>query len=92
MCPWCWQTSRWIRRVEELGLPTTAFRFPVDAIDTEFGLYFENIHSRTPIASGYASTNPQQLTAGQRGTLQAMGLVNDSPQNFTAEHRPRFDS
>ncbi|MBK6908135.1 MAG: DUF1302 domain-containing protein [Rhodocyclaceae bacterium] len=29
-----------------------ALRFPVDAIDTEFGLYAMNIHSRTPIISG----------------------------------------
>jgi hypothetical protein len=35
-----------------------AFRFPVDAIDTEFGLYGMNIHSRLPIISGIAGTLP----------------------------------
>ncbi len=35
-----------------------AFRFPVDKIDTEFGLYFMNIHSRLPIISGVAGTLP----------------------------------
>jgi hypothetical protein len=35
-----------------------AFRFPVDAIDTELGLYGMNIHSRLPIISGIAGTLP----------------------------------
>ncbi len=64
------------KEASDSGQFGVAFRFPVDALDTEFGLYFENIHSRTPIASGIASTNPMQLTSGQRATLQAMGLVN----------------
>jgi hypothetical protein len=34
-----------------------AYRFPVDAIDTEFGLYATNVHMRTPIVSGLAGTN-----------------------------------
>ena len=71
------------KEASDSGQFGVAFRFPVDAIDTEFGLYFENIHNRTPITSGYASTNPNQLTAGQRGTLQAMGLVNAAGTAWT---------
>jgi hypothetical protein len=32
-----------------------ALRFPVESLDTEFGLYAMNIHSRTPILSGIVS-------------------------------------
>lgn len=38
-----------------------AFRFPVEAIDTEFGVYAMNIHSRTPILSGRISAVPNPL-------------------------------
>lgn len=34
------------------GQGGVALRMPVDAIDTEFGLYAMNVHSRTPIVSG----------------------------------------
>lgn len=34
-----------------------AYRFPVDAIDTEFGLYATNVHMRTPIVSGLTGTS-----------------------------------
>jgi len=35
-----------------------AFRFPVDKLDTEFGFYGMNIHSRLPIISGRSGTLP----------------------------------
>jgi len=47
-----------------------AFRFPVDKLDTEFGLYFENIHSRLPISSGRSGTNPTD--PGEEQTLAAL--------------------
>jgi hypothetical protein len=46
-----------------------AFRFPVDKIDTEFGLYFMNIHSRLPIISGVAGTLPTTPLVLPPGTL-----------------------
>jgi len=50
-----------------------AFRFPVDKIDTEFGLYFMNIHSRLPIISsitGSLPTTPLVLPPGSLGPQQ----------------------
>jgi len=50
-----------------------AFRFPVDKIDTEFGLYFMNIHSRLPIISsitGSLPTTPLVLPPGTLGPQQ----------------------
>ena len=35
-----------------------ALRFPVDALDTEFGLYAMNIHARTPVISARMGTRP----------------------------------
>ena len=52
-----------------------AFRFPIDKIETEMGLYAMNIHSRMPVASGYAGTSVQSLTALQRGALTQQGLI-----------------
>jgi hypothetical protein len=51
-----------------------AFRFPVDKLDTEFGLYAMNIHSRLPVISSQAGTSPNDLTAAQRAVLTAAGL------------------
>jgi hypothetical protein len=35
-----------------------AYRLPVDAIDTEFGLYAMNIHARVPVISARMGTHP----------------------------------
>ena len=51
-----------------------AFRFPVDKLDTEFGLYAMNIHSRIPVISSQAGTSPNDLTPQQRAVLTAAGL------------------
>ena len=60
-----------------------ALRVPVDSIDTEFGLYAMNIHSRTPIISGYYSGGlPYYLgtAAGQAEvvavTMEKTGITN----------------
>jgi len=45
------------RKASDGGQYGVAYRFPVAALDTEFGLYAMNIHSRTPIVSGLAGTN-----------------------------------
>jgi len=55
-----------------------AFRFPVDKIDTEFGLYFMNIHSRLPIITGKAGTlptTPLVLPPGALGPQQVNPYV-----------------
>jgi hypothetical protein len=51
-----------------------AFRFPVDKLDTEFGLYAMNIHSRIPVISSRAGTSPNDLTPQQRAVLTAANL------------------
>jgi len=48
-----------------------AFRFPVEKLDTEFGLYAMNIHSRLPVISTYAGTDPNDLTAQERAVLMS---------------------
>ena len=55
-----------------------AFRFPVDKIDTEIGLYAMNIHSRLPISSSRVGTTPADLQRSNPtayGALAAAGLV-----------------
>jgi hypothetical protein len=52
-----------------------AFRFPVDAIDTEIGLYAMNIHSRLPYTGGYGGTAPRDLPAGLQQLLRAQGVI-----------------
>jgi len=52
-----------------------AFRFPVEKIDTEVGLYGMNIHSRLPVASGYAGTSITSLNATQQAALTSQGLI-----------------
>jgi hypothetical protein len=52
-----------------------ALRFPVDAIDTEIGLYAMNIHSRLPVSGSRTGTNWKDLTPTQQAILQAAGLI-----------------
>ncbi len=40
-----------------------AIRVPVDAIDTEIGLYGMQIHSRLPVAASLTGTNPNDVAA-----------------------------
>jgi len=46
-----------------------AFRFPLEKLDTEFGLYAMNIHSRLPVISSKSGTSPADLTPTQRAVL-----------------------
>jgi hypothetical protein len=52
-----------------------ALRFPVEKLDTEFGLYAMNIHSRLPIISGISGTNPNEIPEPFRSALIAQGLI-----------------
>jgi hypothetical protein len=63
------------REPSDSGQFGLAFRFPVDKIDTEIGLYAMNIHSRLPFSSGYGGTNPGELSASTQAALTTAGLV-----------------
>ncbi|HWJ07533.1 MAG TPA: DUF1302 domain-containing protein [Steroidobacteraceae bacterium] len=52
-----------------------ALRIPVDAIDTEVGLYAMQIHSRLPVAGSYTGTNPNDLPDNAKALLTAAGLI-----------------
>jgi hypothetical protein len=56
-----------------------AIRIPVDAIDTEFGLYGMNLHSRLPIISGISGTNPNEIPEPYRSALIAQGVIGSIP-------------
>ena len=56
-----------------------AYHFPVDKLDTEFGLYAENIHSRLPyfsVKSGSNPANPNDPSHPYQGLLTALGYFN----------------
>jgi len=59
---------------DDSGQYGLAFRFPVDKIDTEIGLYAMNIHSRLPVISSRAGTSPNDLTPAQQATMAATGF------------------
>ena len=46
------------REASDNGQFGLALRFPVDAIDTEFGLYGMNVHAKTPVISARMGTHP----------------------------------
>jgi hypothetical protein len=52
-----------------------AFRFPVEKLDTEFGFYGMNIHSRLPIISGLSGTHPDEVPEPFRSALIAAGIM-----------------
>jgi hypothetical protein len=59
-----------------------AFRFPVEKLDTEFGLYAMNIHARIPVISSHAGTSANDLSPAAQQVLGAVGLwsANCGPQ------------
>ena len=46
------------REASDSGQFGVALRFPVEAIDTEFGLYGMNVHSKIPVISARMGTHP----------------------------------
>ena len=52
-----------------------AFRFPVDKLDTEFGFYGMNIHSRLPIISGRLGHASDEIPEPLRSALIAQGII-----------------
>jgi hypothetical protein len=63
------------READDMGQLGISFRIPVEAIDTEIGLYAMQIHSRLPVAGSYTGTNPNDLPAPVFGALAAQGIV-----------------
>jgi hypothetical protein len=52
------------REASDSGQYGVAFRFPVDALDTEFGLYAINTHAKIPVISARMGTHPSAPVAG----------------------------
>jgi hypothetical protein len=64
-----------------------AFRFPVEKLDTEFGLYAMNIHARTPVMNLVIGTTVADVRARANGDLQklqAIGVINASGTAYAA--------
>jgi hypothetical protein len=78
------------REPDDMGQLGIAIRFPVDALDTEFGLYAMKIHSRLPVAASITGTNPNDLEPQVFGFLQAAGLAgNDAYGPYWSSTRLR---
>jgi len=78
------------REPSDSGQFGIAFRFPVEKIDTEIGLYAMNIHSRLPVAASYTGTNWKDLSAAQQAALTAAGLIGtDAYGNYWTSSRLR---
>lgn len=52
------------REASDSGQFGLALRFPVDRLDTEFGLYAMNVHSKTPVISARMGTRPSTPVMG----------------------------
>ncbi len=78
------------REPSDCGQFGLAFRFPVEKIDTEIGLYAMNIHSRLPVAASITGTNWKDLPAAQQAALRAAGLIGtDAYGNYWTSSRLR---
>ncbi|MGB7904199.1 MAG: DUF1302 domain-containing protein [Steroidobacteraceae bacterium] len=78
------------REPSDSGQFGLAFRFPVDKIDTEIGLYAMNIHSRLPMAASITGTNWKDLPAAQQAALRAANLIgSDAYGNYWTSSRLR---
>jgi hypothetical protein len=78
------------REPSDSGQFGLAFRFPVEKIDTEIGLYAMNIHSRLPVAGSYTGTNWKDLDEDRQAALTAAGLIGtDAYGNYWTSRRFR---
>jgi hypothetical protein len=60
-----------------------AYRFPVEKLDTEFGLYWENIHARTPNAQLIMGTQVAGLSPTDYAILKTFQLLNAAGTAYT---------
>ncbi len=63
------------RDARDSGQFGVAFRYMFEPLDTEFGAYFMNYHSRAPIFSGKGGPASAYSAAGLVGRLMANGLT-----------------
>jgi hypothetical protein len=78
------------REPSDSGQFGLAFRFPIEKIDTEIGLYAMNIHSRLPVAGSYTGTNWKDLDEDRQAALTAAGLIGtDAYGNYWTSRRFR---
>ena len=63
------------RDARDSGQWGTAIRYFAEPLDTEFGAYFMNYHSRTPIFSAQGAPAGAYAAAGGVGTAVATGIV-----------------
>jgi len=78
------------REPSDSGQFGLAFRFPVEKLDTEFGLYAMNIHSRLPVVGSITGTNWKDLPAAQQAVLRAAGQIGtDAYGNYWTSSRLR---
>jgi len=70
------------KEASDSGQFGVAFRFPVDALDTEFGLYAMNIHNRLPVISSRAGTSPADLTATERAVLTGANVIGQDAAGY----------
>jgi hypothetical protein len=78
------------REPSDSGQFGLAFRFPVEKLDTEIGLYAMNIHSRLPVSASITGTNWKDLPAAQQAALTAAGLIGtDAYGNYWTSSRYR---
>ncbi len=73
-----------LRKPKDDGQFGLAFRYISEALgDTEFGVYFMNIHSRTPIVNGYYFTEtPSDDLAAQNAAINAYTNVSAIRDQF----------
>ncbi|HTN30572.1 MAG TPA: DUF1302 domain-containing protein [Pseudomonas sp.] len=70
------------RTAKDDGQWGIAFRYMFEPLDTEFGAYFMNYHSRMPIFSGQAG--PQAAYAAAQAAGQSFGIDQIGLANFSA--------
>jgi len=73
-----------IRRPDADGQFGMAFRYFSDSLDTEFGFYAMNIHSRAPIVSGTKSVGVNDLAIFSNTKAFLMSAAGGSRDNATA--------
>ncbi len=66
------------------GIFGVSMRVPVNAIDTEFGLYYMNLHSQIPNVSSTAGTVPGEDIFCANGACNAFGLPDGTPIYLTS--------
>jgi hypothetical protein len=70
------------REAKNSGQYGLSFRLPVASLDTEFGVYAMNYHSRAPILSGIKGNSPFPLTTRLLGAAGSQSsLVWEYPEN-----------